>query len=130
MNSATACSRRPPSRLSGRRMSSRRSPVSGSLRLFTQQLACPAAKPARHKAPRRHSPNPHPSGWVIAEPSTEGFLTGGEIAYLRAPCPLLLRLWEQEAHQRMRDAFDEAFGGTPGGVAVRRLVVRAVPGSA
>jgi nucleotide-binding universal stress UspA family protein len=55
---------------------------------------------------------------------------GGEIAYLRAPCPLLLRLWEQEAHERMRDAFDEAFGGMPGGVAVRRLVVRAPPGPA
>ena len=53
---------------------------------------------------------------------------GGEIAYLRAPCPLLLRLWEQEAHERMRDAFDEAFGGMPDGVAVRRLVVRAPPG--
>jgi len=34
---------------------------------------------------------------------------GGEIAYVRAPCPLLLRLWEQAAHERIRDAFDEAF---------------------
>jgi nucleotide-binding universal stress UspA family protein len=55
---------------------------------------------------------------------------GGEIAYLRAPCPLLLRLWEQEAHERMRDAFDEAFGGMPDDVAVRQLVVRAPPGPA
>jgi len=55
---------------------------------------------------------------------------GGEIAYLRAPCPLLLGLWEQEAHERMRDAFDEAFGGMPSGVAVRQLVVRAAPGPA
>jgi hypothetical protein len=46
------------------------------------------------------------------------------------PLPLLLKLWEQEAHERMRDAFDEAFGGMPGGVAVRRLVVRAAPGPA
>jgi nucleotide-binding universal stress UspA family protein len=38
---------------------------------------------------------------------------GGEIAYMRAPCPLLLRLWEQEASERLRDAFDEAFGGVP-----------------
>jgi len=53
---------------------------------------------------------------------------GGELAYLRAPCPLLLRLWEQAAHQRMRDAFDDAFGGMPGGVAVRRMVVRRPPG--
>jgi hypothetical protein len=55
---------------------------------------------------------------------------GGEIAYMRAPCPLLLRLWEQEACERLRDAFDQAFGGQPGGVAVRPLVVRAPPGPA
>jgi len=55
---------------------------------------------------------------------------GGEIAYLRAPCPLLLRLWEQEACERLRDAFDQALGGMPGGVAVRQLVVRASPGPA
>ena len=55
---------------------------------------------------------------------------GGEIAYLRAPCPLLLRLWEQEACERLRDAFDQAFGGLPEGVAVRPLVVRAPPGPA
>jgi nucleotide-binding universal stress UspA family protein len=55
---------------------------------------------------------------------------GGEIAYLRAPCPLLLRLWEQEACERLRDAFDQAFGGMPGDVAVRQLVVRAAPGPA
>jgi nucleotide-binding universal stress UspA family protein len=55
---------------------------------------------------------------------------GGEIAYMRAPCPLLLRLWEQEACERLRDAFDQAFGGLPGGVAVRQLVVRAAPGPA
>jgi len=55
---------------------------------------------------------------------------GGEIAYMRAPCPLLLRLWEQEACERLRDAFDQAFGGLPGGVAVRPLVVRAAPGPA
>jgi len=55
---------------------------------------------------------------------------GGEIAYMRAPCPLLLRLWEQEACERLRDAFDRALGGLPGGVAVRPLVVRAPPGPA
>ena len=55
---------------------------------------------------------------------------GGEIAYRRAPCPPLLRLWEQEASERLRDAFDQAFGGQPGGVAVRQLVVRAAPGPA
>jgi nucleotide-binding universal stress UspA family protein len=55
---------------------------------------------------------------------------GGEIAYRRAPCPVLLRLWEQEACERLRDAFDEAFGGVPDGVAVQTMVVRAPPGPA
>jgi len=55
---------------------------------------------------------------------------GGEIAYRRGPCPLLLRLWEQEACERLRDAFDQMFGGLPEGVAVRQLVVRAPPGPA
>jgi len=55
---------------------------------------------------------------------------GGEIAYLRAPRSLLLRLWEQEARERLRDAFDEAFGGMPADVAVSQLVVRASPGPA
>src|SRR5258708_26348568 len=47
---------------------------------------------------------------------------------MRAPCPLLLRLWEQAAHERMRAAFDEAFGGMPAGLTVRTMVVRASPG--
>jgi nucleotide-binding universal stress UspA family protein len=55
---------------------------------------------------------------------------GGEVAYRRGPCPLLLRLWEQAARERLRDAFDDAFGGMPGGVAVRQLLVRAAPGPA
>ena len=53
---------------------------------------------------------------------------GGEVAYLRAPCPLLLRLWERAAQERMREAFDAAFGGMPDGVAVHALMVRARPG--
>ena len=53
---------------------------------------------------------------------------GGEVAYLRAPCPLLLRLWERAAHERLREAFDAAFGGMPDGVTVRAVVVRARPG--
>ena len=55
---------------------------------------------------------------------------GGEIAYMRARCPLLLRLWEQEACERLRDGFDAAFGGMPEGVAARPMVVRAPPGPA
>ena len=53
---------------------------------------------------------------------------GGEVAYLRAPCPLLLRLWEGAAHERMRGAFDAAFGGMPDDIPVRTLVIRARPG--
>jgi nucleotide-binding universal stress UspA family protein len=53
---------------------------------------------------------------------------GGEVAYMRAPCPILLRLWEQDAQERLRGAFDAVFGGVPGGVAVRMMVVRASPG--
>ncbi len=53
---------------------------------------------------------------------------GGELAYMRAPCPVLLKLWEQDALERLRDAFDAAFGGIPLGVAVRKLVVRGRPG--
>jgi nucleotide-binding universal stress UspA family protein len=53
---------------------------------------------------------------------------GGELAYWRAPCPLLLRLWEHAARQRMQDAFAQAFGGMPDGVALRHLVVRGPAG--
>jgi nucleotide-binding universal stress UspA family protein len=52
---------------------------------------------------------------------------GGEVAYMRAPCPLLLRLWERAAKERMRDSFDAAFGGIPADVKVRTMVVRARP---
>src|SRR5579884_3561935 len=55
---------------------------------------------------------------------------GGEIAYHRSPCPPLLREWRAGAEQRLRTAFDQAFGGTPTGVAVRSLVVRGEPGPA
>jgi nucleotide-binding universal stress UspA family protein len=53
---------------------------------------------------------------------------GGELAYWRAPCPLLLRLWEHAARQRMQDAFSQAFGGMPDGAAIRHMVVRGAPG--
>ncbi len=55
---------------------------------------------------------------------------GGEVAYLRAPCPLLLRFWQQEARERLRDAFGNAFGGVPEGLVVHPMVVRAPPGPA
>ena len=53
---------------------------------------------------------------------------GGEYAYRRAPCPVLLRVWEQAARQRLDAAFDEAFGGLPAGVCVQRVVLRGKPG--
>jgi len=55
---------------------------------------------------------------------------GGEFAYMRAPCPLLLKICEDAAQERIREAFDAAFGGVPDDVAVRLLVVRARPGPA
>jgi nucleotide-binding universal stress UspA family protein len=54
----------------------------------------------------------------------------GEIAIRPAPSPQLLRMWEQEARKRLRDAFDQAFGGLPGGVAIQLMVVRAPAGPA
>jgi nucleotide-binding universal stress UspA family protein len=53
---------------------------------------------------------------------------GGELAYMRAPCPFLLGLWEQDAQERLRGTFDAVFGGIPDGVTVQMLVVRAPPG--
>jgi len=53
---------------------------------------------------------------------------GGEFAYMRAPCPLLLKLCEEAAQERIREAFNAAFGGLPDDVAVRLMVVRARPG--
>jgi nucleotide-binding universal stress UspA family protein len=54
--------------------------------------------------------------------------SGGEFAYMRAPCPLLLKLCEEAAKERVREAFDDALGGVPDDVAVQLLVVRARPG--
>jgi nucleotide-binding universal stress UspA family protein len=55
---------------------------------------------------------------------------GGELAYMRAPCPVLLEVWEQAAGDRLRTAFDEAFGGMPAGLEIRLVIVRAEPGPA
>lgn len=53
---------------------------------------------------------------------------GGELAYRRAPCPVLLKLWETAAVERLTGAFNAAFGGLPRDVAVRLLVVRGKAG--
>lgn len=49
---------------------------------------------------------------------------GGELAYRRAPCPPLLVVWQRAARERLRRAFDDAFGGVPGDVTVEGVVVR------
>jgi nucleotide-binding universal stress UspA family protein len=53
---------------------------------------------------------------------------GGEIAYIRTPCPQLLRIWEQVARDRLHTALDQAFGGMPGELAVHPVTVRGAPG--
>lgn len=53
---------------------------------------------------------------------------GGEMAYARSPCPPLLRVWEQDARDRLRGALDQAFGGMPDGLVVHPVIVRGSPG--
>ena len=53
---------------------------------------------------------------------------GGEIAYIRSPCPPLLHVWEQAARDRLHTALDVAFGGLPGELAVHPVLVRGAPG--
>jgi nucleotide-binding universal stress UspA family protein len=55
---------------------------------------------------------------------------GGELAYRRAPCPVLLKLWETAAVERLTGAFDAALGGIPRDVTIRMLVVRGKAGPA
>jgi nucleotide-binding universal stress UspA family protein len=55
---------------------------------------------------------------------------GGEITYRRAPCPPLLRIWEDEAAWRLRNSFDEAFGGVPEDVPVELVAIRGEAGAA
>ncbi len=53
---------------------------------------------------------------------------GGELAYRRAPCPQLLRMWQRAAQERLTTAFDEAFGGVPDDVGIQGLVIRGEAG--
>jgi nucleotide-binding universal stress UspA family protein len=55
---------------------------------------------------------------------------GGEIAYMRTPCPVLLEVWEQAARDCLSTAFDQAFGGMPAGLEIRSVIVRSEPGPA
>lgn len=54
---------------------------------------------------------------------------GGELAYRRAPCAPLLRLWREDAACRLRTALIVAFGGAPRGVALRAFTVRGDAGA-
>jgi nucleotide-binding universal stress UspA family protein len=55
---------------------------------------------------------------------------GGEISYRRAPCPPLLRIWADEAAWRLRNSFDEAFGGVPQDLPVELVTIRGDAGAA
>jgi nucleotide-binding universal stress UspA family protein len=55
---------------------------------------------------------------------------GGEAGYRRAPCPQLLRVWEDHAVQCLRTAFEEGLGGRPADLPLHPLVVRAEAGHA
>jgi nucleotide-binding universal stress UspA family protein len=49
---------------------------------------------------------------------------GGELAYRSAPCPPLLKVWQEAARRRLDGAFEQAFGGYPAGLRVSPLLVR------
>ena len=49
---------------------------------------------------------------------------GGDLAERSHPSPYLRRLWHEAARARLAAAFDEAFGGVPGDLAVRPRVER------
>ena len=49
---------------------------------------------------------------------------GGEAAYRSAPCPQLLKVWQEAARRRLDTAFEQSFGGYPAGVRVQPLLVR------
>ena len=49
---------------------------------------------------------------------------GGEYAYRSAPCPQLLKVWQEAARERLETAFEECFGGYPAGIQVQPTLVR------
>ncbi|MFD9067625.1 universal stress protein [Kitasatospora purpeofusca] len=55
---------------------------------------------------------------------------GGEFGYRRAPCPPLLSACRDAAATRLREALDQAFGGTWPGVRLRSVAVRGETGQA
>jgi len=53
---------------------------------------------------------------------------GGELADRRTPDEELRRIWDQDAHQRLQDALNLAWGTPPADLPVRPLVRRGQPG--
>jgi nucleotide-binding universal stress UspA family protein len=53
---------------------------------------------------------------------------GGELANQHAPCPALMRIWRDDAAQRLNQAWDDALGGVPPDLNVRQFVPRGSPG--
>lgn len=53
---------------------------------------------------------------------------GGDLADRRAPNPLLRKVWQEAARQRLTDSIDAAWGGEPDGVAIMPAVVRGPAG--
>lgn len=49
---------------------------------------------------------------------------GGDFAERSHPSPYLRRAWEEAAHQRLTEAFDEGLGGIPDGLRVQARVER------
>jgi nucleotide-binding universal stress UspA family protein len=55
---------------------------------------------------------------------------GGEFAYLRAPCPQLLEVWQEMAHDCLRSALENCCGAAPSDVTLEPRIIRAEPGPA
>jgi nucleotide-binding universal stress UspA family protein len=53
---------------------------------------------------------------------------GGDLADRRAPSPVLRRVWQEAAWERLWSSIEAAFGGPPKGVEMRPVAVRGMPG--
>jgi nucleotide-binding universal stress UspA family protein len=83
--------------------------VSGSVR------SLPALRRAVAEARTRHAVLAPVHAWVPP---------GGDLAEHRFPEPDLRRIWAEDAWERLRGAFDAAFGGMPPGVNVEPIIAR------
>jgi nucleotide-binding universal stress UspA family protein len=83
--------------------------VSGSVR------SLPALRRAVAEARTRHAVLIPVHAWIPP---------GGDLAERRFPEPDLRRIWAEDAGQRLRGAFDAAFGGMPPDVDVEPMIAR------